>query len=312
MNRFFSRIKDSFNSLKGKTVLGFLSIVAILFFPLALSITQFLTMDNYVTGEIKDDIREIQNLDSLMNMVSDYNLRILSHIGDDEVTNLPTFDQQSFIDAIDGLQQKLIDGHAEHAHGARHIRQRASDNKADETHSSLMDTVLYAYSAYLFITKEFKDVVLSDFINTKGWYLMRMQPAYKRLISAMTRLSESICDDLDHQYEVYSNWHQKSMLLVVISVGACIILTLMMLYFYLQFFVNPVIRMSRHITEFRSAGKKYTYQLDDDKDRQDQNGELYKINSALVELSEDNHTLRRRVKGLRATLAHKEDGEDNQ
>ena len=292
-------------TLRTKTVLGFLAIVAMLVCTLTLSVLQLNSMDDYVMGLIQDDMGEIEITRVLSERVNAYNLKILSHIGDDEEANLPSFDQEFFVSGCDSLKQSLAGAHdSAHRRDRRLELKRTSDARKaeDARHSQLVDSVLYAYSAYMLITKEFKSVVLSDFTDTRDWYFNRLQPAFNRLINSFSALSRTAFEDLEKHSHTYNKWFGKSILLVVIAVVMSIILVLMLLYFYLSYFVTPVTKMARHVEEYRAGGKKYTYTFDGD-------DELASLNAALTELTSDNQLLRRRVKSLRATLSQKENSE---
>ena len=91
----FKNWKNGFRlSLKMKMVLSLSAIAVVLVISSIISLLEYRRMSNYVSDLIAEDINSINVAQKLANVTDDYNLQILTVIGDDSVNSLPDFDQQ--------------------------------------------------------------------------------------------------------------------------------------------------------------------------------------------------------------------------
>ena len=78
----------------------------------------------------------------------------------------------------------------------------------------------------------------------------------------------------------------------VVSVGAGVLLVLLLMYFIMAYYVRPIYHISDGIDNYRSMGRRHSYTFDGD-------DQIANINSGVTELTEENIELKRRVKALR-------------
>ena len=78
----------------------------------------------------------------------------------------------------------------------------------------------------------------------------------------------------------------------MVSVGAGLLLILLLLYFTLVNYVGPIYRISDGIDNYRQNGRRYMYDLEGD-------DQLSNINTGVTELIEENLELKHRLKALR-------------
>ena len=74
------------------------------------------------------------------------------------------------------------------------------------------------------------------------------------------------------------------------------LLVLLLLFFILVFYVNPIYKMLAALNNYRSFGKGYIYEFDGD-------DQLVQLNNGIKEIAAENIQLRKRIKGLRDTLS---------
>ena len=84
----------------------------------------------------------------------------------------------------------------------------------------------------------------------------------------------------------------RSIIPGVVSVGAGLVLILLLIYFTMVYYVTPIYKISAGIDNYRNASRKHVYTFEGD-------DQLANINVGVTELIEDNIELRRRVKFLR-------------
>ena len=270
----FGRLKNWGNSfrlsLKSKTVLALSAIAVVLIVSGIISILEYRRMSNYVSDMIAEDINSINVAQKLATVTDDYNLQILTVIGDDSLNSLPDFDQQGFVSYCDSLRSSF----------------------SGEKVLPLTDSVLYSYSAYMLTSLELEQVIHSDFIDSRTWYFERLQPSFRRLSGDIDRLSQAMYDDLQANSEEFDQGFHRSIIPVVVAVSVGVILVLLLMFFIISYYVNPVNKMLDGLNDYRSMGRRYTQAFDG-------NDELAELNEGITELTEENRQYRRRIKLLK-------------
>ncbi len=258
-------------TLKSKLILSLLSIAAILLVSSIISVKEYSSMSNYVSSLIADDISSINVANRLYDMSNTYNLDILAVIGEDvSEAELPGFDDEYFKSHCDSLRMSVAANQA----------------------SPLADSVMYSYAAYMLTSLELEDVMLSDFIDSRSWYFERLQPRYERLRSDMDRLTSAIHQDLVRNSATFERGFYRSVIPGIVAVGVGLLLVLMLLFFILANYVNPLYRMLDALSAYRSTDKKYTVRFDGD-------DQLAELNEGISELAGENQQLRRRIREIR-------------
>ena len=256
--------------MRAKITLSLSAIAVTLLVSSIISIMEYSRMSNYVSGLMTDNVRSINVAQKLAEVSSQYNLEILSVIGDESVNTLPDFRQAEFMNHCDSLRMSLM----------------------GEKMMPLTDSVVYAYSAYMLTSMELNDVLLSDFIDTRSWYFERLQPQYQRLNRFIDTLDEAIYQDLKKNSETFQRGFYRSIIpgAVAVMVGLLLIITLLM--FILAYYVNPIYKMLSGLNNYRTFNKKYSYTFDGD-------DQLVELNDGIKELAGENQQLRKRVSDLR-------------
>ena len=264
------KLKEKGLSMRAKITLSLSAIAVTLLVSSIISIMEYPRMSNYVSGLMTDNVRSINVAQKLAEVSSQYNLEILSVIGDESVNTLPDFRQAEFMNHCDSLRMSLM----------------------GEKMMPLTDSVVYAYSAYMLTSMELNDVLLSDFIDTRSWYFERLQPQYQRLNRFIDTLDEAIYKDLKKNSETFQRGFYRSIIpgAVAVMVGLLLIITLLM--FILAYYVNPIYKMLSGLNNYRTFNKKYSYTFDGD-------DQLVELNDGIKELAGENQQLRKRVSDLR-------------
>lgn len=268
--RLKDKVKDRKLSMRAKLTLSLSAIAVTLLVSSMISIMEYTRMSDYVSNLIADNIRSINVAQKLSEVSNQYNLELLSVIGDETINTLPDFRQAEFMNHCDSLRQSLT-----------------SDKMMP-----LTDSVVYAYSAYMLTSLELKDVLLSDFIDTRTWYFERLQPQFARLNSYIGVLDEAIYDDLKKNSETFQRGFYRSIIPGAVAVMVGLLLILMLLFFILAYYVNPIYKMLSGLDNYRSFNKKYNYTFEGD-------DQLTELNAGITEITNENQQLRKRISDLR-------------
>ena len=105
-------------------------------------------------------------------------------------------------------------------------------------------------------------------------------------------MNEVIHDELQRNSADFDAGFYRSIIPGVVSVGAGLLLILLLMYFTMVYYVKPIIRMSDGIDSYRLSGRRHVYEFDGD-------DQMANINSGLTEIIDENVELKKRVKNLR-------------
>jgi len=260
-------------SLKGKLSISLSAIAVTLLISSIISVMEYTRMSSYVSGLIADNINSISVVQRMSEEVDAYNLEVLSVIGDDISASIPVFDQQDFMARCDSLKTNI----------------------PAESMLPLADSVVYSYTAYMLTTLELKNVLLSDFIDSRSWYFERLQPRFNRLHSDIDSLSAAMYSELKRNSETFDRGFYRSIIPGLVAVFVGLLLILMLLFFILAFYVNPIYKMLAGLDNYRTVGKKYTYVFDGD-------DQLSELNDGITEITEENQQLRKRLQAFRNNM----------
>ncbi len=269
MGKVLKKLKSVRLTLRYKLVLSLLAIAAILLVSSTISVMEYSSMSNYVSTLIAGNIRNINLSQRLAEMSSSYNLEILEIIGEESPDGMPEFDDEYFKAHCDSLKS----GNGSLA-------------------NPLADSVMYSYAAYMLTSLELPKVMSSDFINNRDWYFERLQPRFDRLKSDIDALTESMYRELEKNSATFDRGFYRSIIPGIVAVGVGLLLVLMLLFFMLAFYVNPLYRMLESLRAYRATDKRYTVKFDGD-------DELAELNEGITELATENQQLRRRIKALK-------------
>ena len=267
--KFFKWLRERRLSIRTKRILSLSSIAAILLVSLLISVMEYSGMSNYVSDLIADDISSINVANRLADMSNTYNLQILEVIGDETSLRVPAFDDEYFKSHCDSLRSSVPSNQVK----------------------PLADSVMYSYSAYMLTSLELEDVLQSDFIDSRSWYFERLQPRYDRLRTDLNSLSEAIYQDLAKNSATFEGGFYRSIIPGIVAVGVGLLLVVMLLFFLLAFYVNPLYRMLDGLNAYRSQDKKYSVKFDGD-------DQLTQLNEGISELANENRQFRSRIKTM--------------
>ena len=251
--------------LRTKMTLSLSAIAVVLLLSSIISFLEYRRMSNYVSDLIAHDINSINIVQHLGNELDDYNLQVLTVIGDDGLTTIPDLDRKAVMNRCDSLQNAF------------------QFKKA----APLADSVRYAYTAYMLASTDLESVVESTFIDSRDWNFGRLQPIFIRLRNYLDRMSAALYDDLQQNSENFDNGFYRSIIPSAVAVGVGILLVFLLMFFIQTDYVTPIYKMLEGLRNFRVYRHRYTYTFDG-------SDQLSDLNEEIREVTEDNRQLRRR------------------
>lgn len=257
-------------SMRLKLLFSLGSIAVILLVSGLISILEYRRMSDYVSELIASNIKSINLSQRLADMTQEYNHQMLAVVLTNDLSLMPEFDIQLFQQQADSLKSAVT-----------------SSNSLP-----VVDTVSNSFDAFMKTSLKFDEVFLADTVDTREWFFGDLQPCYNKFRGDMDTLNSAIHEELRSNSADFDAGFYRSIIPGVVSVGAGLILVMLLMYFILVYYVNPLYRMSDGVDNYRAIGKRHTYVFDGD-------DQLANINAGLSELIDDNIELKRRVKALR-------------
>lgn len=262
--------KDRRPSMRSKVCLSLGSLAAILLLSGVLAILEYRRMSDYVSELIAANIKSINLSQKLSDITQEYNHQMLAVVVQNDISMMPTFDLQHFMAQSDSLKNSFKSEHA----------------------LPMVDSVVTSFDNFMKTSLKFDEVFLADNVDTGEWFFGTLQPCYNEFRRDMNTLNESIYNELQANSADFDAGFYRSIIPGVVSVGAGLLLILLLLYFTLFDYVRPICKMAEALSAYRSSGRRYIYTFDGD-------DQLAEINEGIVEVVEENLELKARVKSLR-------------
>lgn len=252
--------------MRSKLNVSFGAISVVLLISSIISVLEYRKMSSYMSELIDKDVKCISVARSLGDVSNEYNHDILALIGDGSLKSLPDFDASSFTDKCDSLRDAL----------------------ACNSIQPLTDSVELSYSEYVAESLELKNVIESDFINTRDWYFDSLQPRYDKLRSTLDALMSSLYDDLHRHTRDFDSGFYRSIIPGSVAVVVALLLVIMLLYFINSYYIRPLFSIYKGLGSYRSFNKIYGVDFEGD-------DELKDINEGIKELCDENQKLHSRI-----------------
>jgi hypothetical protein len=203
-------------------------------------------------------------------MTQEYDQQMLEVVLLNDISRMPEFDLQLFQAQADSLKSSVT----------------------KMTSLPIVDTVATSFDTFMKTSLKFDEVFLADNVNTGEWFFGSLQPTYNKFRRDIDTLNDAIHEELKANSEDFDAGFYRSIIPGVVSVGAGLLLVVLLMYFIMVYYVNPIYRMSNGIDNYRAVGKKYGFVFDGD-------DQLANINNGITDIIEENVELKGRVKMLR-------------
>lgn len=256
--------------MKKKLFFSLGSLAMILLLSSVISILEYRRMSDYVSELIASNIKSINLSQKLADITQEYNDQMLAVVVQNDISLMPDFNLTYFNAQSDSLRSSF-------------------------TSSKMLpkvDSVVMSFDAFMKTSLKFDEVFLADSVDTGEWFFGSLQPRYTKLRQDLNSLNEVIHEELRDNSADFDAGFYRSIIPGVVSVGAGLLLILLLLYFTMVYYVRPIYRMSDGVDGYRASGRRYIYEFDGD-------DQLANINSGLTEIIEENVELKRRLKNLR-------------
>lgn len=257
-------------SIKKKLFFSLGSLAMILLLSGVISILEYRRMSDYVSELISANIKSINLSHKLADLTQEYNDQMLAVVVQNDISIMPDFNLDYFNAQSDSLRNSFT--------SSRMLPK--------------VDSVVMSFDAFMKTSLKFDEVFLADSVNTGEWFFGSLQPRYVKLRQDLTSLNEIIHDELQRNSADFDEGFYRSIIPGVVSVGAGLLLILLLMYFTMVFYVKPIYRMSDGIDAYRLSGRRHVYEFEGD-------DQMANINAGITEIIDENVEYKKRVKALR-------------
>ena len=256
--------------LRRKVYFSLGSVAAILLLSSVISILEYRRMSDYVSELIASNIRSINHAQKLSDITQEYNHQMLAVVVQNDISMMPKFDLEHFMAQSDSLKNSFTSAKA----------------------LPMVDSVVTSFDDFMKTSMKFDEVFLADNVDTGEWFFGTLQPSYNKFLENMNVLKETIYKDLRSNSADFDAGFYRSIIPSVVSVGAGLLLILLLLFFTLSDYVRPINKMADGLTAYRTSARRYNYEFDGD-------DQLAEINEGITEVVDENIELKSRIKTLR-------------
>lgn len=268
--KFLRKKKEVKPSMRRKLTFSLGSLAAILLLSGMISILEYRRMSDYVSEMIASNIKSITLSQRLADITEEFNHQMLAVVVQNDISLMPDFDLGQFNAQADSLKNSFTMQNA----------------------LPMVDTLSDSFNEFIRTSMKFDEVFLADSVDTGEWFFGTLQPCYNEFRKDMGVLNDAIHAELRQNSADFDAGFYRSIIPGAVSVGAGLLLILLLFYFTMAFYVNPIYKMSAGVDNYRLSGRRYSYEFDGD-------DQLGNINSGLSELIEENMELKRRIKTLK-------------
>ena len=196
-------------SMKKKLFLSLGSLAMILLLSGVISILEYRRMSDYVSDLIAANIKSINLSQKLADLTQEYNDQMLAVVVQNDISMMPDFNLDYFNAQSDSLRSSFT----------------------SERMLPKVDSVVTAFDAFMKTSLKFDEVFLADSVDTGEWFFGSLQPRYTKLRQDLNSLNEVIHDELLRNSADFDAGFYRSIIPGVVSVGAGLLLILLLLYF---------------------------------------------------------------------------------
>lgn len=268
--KFLRRKKEVKPSIGRKLFFSLGSLAAILVLSGVISIHEYRRMSSYVSELIAANIKSINLSQRLADITEEYNHQMLAVVVQNDISIMPDFNLRHFNAQADSLKNSFT----------------------SQTALPMVDSVEVSFNEFISTSMKFDEVFLADNVDTGEWFFGTLQPCYNEFREDMAVLNDMIHDELRSNSADFDEGFYRSIMPGVVSVGAGLLLIILLFYFTLSNYVIPIYKISAGVDNYRLSGRKHGYTFDGE-------DQLANINAGVSELIEENIELKRRIKNLR-------------
>ena len=268
--RLFRRKENKKPSIRKKVVFSLGTLAVIMVLSGVISILEYRRMSDYVSELISANIKSITLSQNLSDITEEYNHQMLAVVIENDLSIMPDFNKNYFMSQSDTLKNSIT----------------------AESTLPVVREVDASFDHFIETSQRFDEIFLADTVDTGEWFFGTLQPAYNEFCHDMNDLNAAIHQELQDNSRNFDASFYRSIVPGVVCLCAGLLLVMLLLYFTISNYVNPIYKIAEGLNSYRSTGKRFGYMMEGD-------DHLADINAGVTEIIEENIELKQRVKNLK-------------
>lgn len=267
----FRRKKERKPSIRKKAVFSLGSLALIFVLSGAITFLEYRRISDYVSERISASINSITLSQQLSDITEEYNNKMLAVVLRNDISIMPDTDEYNvFMAQSEALKNSI----------------------GSEDALPILNKVEVSFDRFISTAREFDQVFLADTVDTPEWFFGTLQPAYNQFCHDMSDLNAAIHGELQANSINFDDSFYRSIVPGIVCICAGLLLVLLLMYFTIANYVNPIYRIAAGLNAYKSSGKRYANIMEG-------NDHLADINADMTEIIEENIELKHRVKNLK-------------
>lgn len=267
----FRRKKERKPSIRKKAVFSLGSLALIFVLSGAITFLEYRRISDYVSERISASINSITLSQQLSDITEEYNNKMLAVVLRNDISIMPDTDEYNvFMAQSEALKNSI----------------------GSEDALPILNKVEVSFDRFISTAREFDQVFLADTVDTPEWFFGTLQPAYNQFCHDMSELNAAIHGELQASSINFDESFYRSIVPGIVCICAGLLLVLLLMYFTIANYVNPIYRIAAGLNAYKSSGKRYANIMEG-------NDHLADINADVSEIIEENIELKHRVKNLK-------------
>lgn len=267
----FRRKKERKPSIRKKAVFSLGSIALIFVLSGAITFLEYRRISDYVSERISASINSITLSQQLSDITEEYNNKMLAVVLRNDITIMPDTDERNlFMAQSEALKNSI----------------------GSEEALPILNKVEVSFDRFISTAMEFDQVFLADTVDTPEWFFGTLQPAYNQFCHDMSELNAEIHGELQANSINFDESFYRSIVPGIVCICAGLLLVLLLMFFIIANYVNPIYKIAAGLNAYKSSGKRYANIMEG-------NDHLADINADVTEIIEENIELKHRVKNLK-------------
>lgn len=276
LNSVWSKIDSIKLTMRVKLILALSLLIVILSISGIISIFEYMAMRTYVSGLISQNIKSITATRKLYRAASGYHSYLLNAAGKNSTDSLRVMmTGDEFIAECNELK-KIV---------------------KDEKKAAMADSIIFFHKNYMNAVSELESSLSDKNFDAGRFCSEVLLPDYDNLMEQIDKIDKLEYRQLLKNSVTFERGLYRSIIPVVVALVVGILLTLLLLVLMLIYYVTPIRKMLKGLSDYRALNRKYTYDFDGD-------DELIELNRGITVLSNENQQLRKRIKDLRDKLGN--------
>lgn len=267
----FRRKKERKPSIRKKAVFSLGSLALIFVLSGAITFLEYRRISDYVSERISASINSITLSQQLSDITEEYNNKMLAVVLRNDISIMPDTDEHNVFMAQSEVLKNSI---------------------GSEEALPILNKIEASFDRFISTSKEFEQVFRADTVDTHEWFFGTLQPAYNQFCHDMSELNAEIHSELQANSINFDESFYRSIVPGIVCICAGLLLVLLLMYFTIANYVNPIYRIAAGLNAYKSSGKRYANIMEG-------NDHLADINADVTEIIEENIELKHRVKNLK-------------